>query len=247
MKLIYMFVFSIVLLCSGSTCRHGNKKRELETAKLLSELSRISKFQDSVLGDKLSDTFRKWFPVWDTVFANDCKYRGEGYWDNVEQQNKLDSINQVIVTGFLDKYGYPDKSQLSSTGNYTILLVIQHSDAETQEKYYPVFLQAYKNNNLSGLSIALMEDRINMRRHRKQYYGTQQARYEGEKGFVLYPVVNPDSINAWRKQIGSEFTIEKEYEEYYNKKWDIDKYKKDLPDLIKKFKVTDSPSIRFVK
>jgi hypothetical protein len=250
MKFILLLSFVAFYCC---TCKPTKQKRNIDTSELLNLLSQTSKFQDSALGDKLSDTFRKWFPVWDTVLANDTKHRADGnLHDSLEQQKKLDSINQHIVTGFLDKYGYPDRYQASSTGMYAIFIVIQHAPIVTQEKYYPIFLQAYKNGNFPGISIALLEDRINMHRHRKQYYGTQQGRYENEE-FCLYPVVNPDSINAWRKQIcvddttTRDYTIESEYKNMYKKEWDIEKYKKQLPDLIKKFNVTDSPSIRFVK
>jgi hypothetical protein len=107
-------------------------------------------------------------------------------------------------------------------------------------------VDAYKNNNLIGAELGLLEDRINMYRHRKQYYATQHMQYyDGEDN--LYPVVNPDSINAWRKQMDIDHTIEEEYRDLYKQKWNIDMYKKELPGLIKKFKVTDSPSIRFVK
>lgn len=246
MKLISLISIVALYCC---TCKQAKHKNNVDTSEMLSRLSWMSKFEDSAFGDKLSDTFRKWFPVWDTVFANDCKYRGDMYLDSVQQQNKLDSINQGIVTGFLDKYGYPGRYQASSTGRYVIFIVIQHADIKIQEKYYPIFLQAYKKNDFDGSGIALLEDRINMWRHRKQYYGTQHRK--DEKNDYLYPVVNPDSINIWRKQmfIGdtSDYTIEREYKDMYHSKWDIDKYKKDLPDLIKKFKVTDSPSIRFVK
>lgn len=249
MKFISLLAIVTINCC---TCKHTKYKGNIDASQMLSELSWLSKYEDSVMGDKLNDTFRKWFPVWDTVFVNDGKYRRDIYLDSLAQQKKLDSINQAIVTGFLDRYGYPGKYQASSTGVYTIFIVIQHAPVETQEKYYPVFIDAYKKNNLPAISLALLEDRINMLRHRKQYYGTQHANYENEKSY-LYPVVNPDSINAWRKAIGAKdkngvgYTIEKEYKENYKEEWNIEQYKKDLPGLIKKFKVTDSPSIRFIK
>ncbi len=250
--------FIIVVLCSCCNSRHAEQKKIFDYTEFLNQLSWKSKFEDSAFGDKLSDTFRKWFPVWDTVYANDCKYRAHSYLDSLTQQNKLDSINQTIVTGFLDTYGYPSRYQASSTGLYAIFIVIQHAHMKIQEKYYPVFLDAYKKGNLPGMSLALLEDRINMDRHRKQYYGTQHIKYENGHDY-LYPVANPDSLNAWREQICAGYsnndtlstkfcyTMEREYKELYNSKWDVDDYKKQMPDLIKKFKVTDSTPIRFVK
>lgn len=253
----FIIPFAAVVLCCCCTGKHTGQKKILNYSEFLSMLSWKSKFEDSAYGDKLSDTFRKWFPVWDTVLANDGKYRAGPYLDSLAQQNKLDSINQVIVTGFLDKYGYPGRYQASTTGLYAIFIVIQHGSIENKEKYYPIFVQAYKDGNFPGISLALLEDRINMWRNRKQYYGTQHMKYDNGNDY-LYPVVNPDSLNAWRdKMCGYSnndtlvskfcYTMEREYKELYNSKWDIDKYKKELPDLIKKFKVTDSTPIRFVK
>ena len=250
MKFILLLSFILLYCC---TCKQQPiQKANVDTSEMLSQLSKISKMEDSLLGDKLSDTFRKWFPIWDTVLANDRFYRGASikYLDYSDEQNKLDSINEIIVTSFLDKYGYPGKYQASSMGKYAIFIVIQHAPVKTQEKYYPLFIEAYKKNTFNGWGIALLEDRINMYRHRKQYYGTQHNIDEDGDDY-LYPVVNPDSINAWRKQMIAndtiDISIEKEFKESYKKEWDIEQYKKDLPGLIKKFKVTDSTPIRFVK
>jgi hypothetical protein len=199
----------------------------------------------------MDDTFKKWVPVWDSMFVNDGKYRKSIIDDTVffshrAEQKRLDSINISILRSFLDKYGFPNTYQSGIKGRQTITFVMQHAPLEIQEKYYPMWVDAYKKNNITGYSLALLEDRINMERNRKQYYGTQH-KTDGKKDY-LYPVVNPDSINVWRKQMLNLFpTIEWEFENYYSKKWNIGDYKVQLPDLIKKFNVTDSPGIRFVK
>jgi len=194
---------------------------------------------------------KKWIPIWDTMYINGRKYRKEMDNDTMfrnhsKEQKRLDSANIAILTGFLDKYGYPTIYQSGIKGERTITTVMQHAPLEIQEKYYPMWVEAYKNNKITGYAIALLEDRINMGRNRKQYYGSQH-KVDGKKDY-LYPVVNADSINSWRKRMHHLFpTIEFEFKTYYGKEWDAEDYKDDLPDLIKMFQVTDSPSIRFIK
>jgi hypothetical protein len=246
------FLFYLSLVVFFYCCCSSNQTKQTYNAKADSLLHRLTQFNDSLYSN-VPDSFKKWIHVWDTVLINELRYRqGKSYYHhNVDEQNKLDSINIGIVTGFLEKYGFPEKSVAGPFAIAAILLVMQHAPVAVQEKYYPMWIEAYKSNKISGLALQLLEDRINMHRHRKQYYGTQQVNYENEES-CLYPVVNPDSINAWRQEmcIGDtmhDLTIENEYKNNYKKEWDIEQYKKDLPDLIKKFKVTDSPSIRFVK
>lgn len=257
----FICLFPVLVLCCCCSTRHTKQKDNVDTDKLLSQISSYSA-EDKPLLANMSDSLKKWFPVWDTIFVNDAKYRRGGstvYFDNTEAQNKLDSLNQGLVTFFLDKYGFPARNQSGTIGLMAITKVMQHAPTAMQEKYYPMWVEAYKDNKLLGADIGLLEDRINMSRRRKQYYGTQHMQY-GDGEDYLYPVVNPDSINAWREQMfrggyiiegtikdTADYTIEREYKVVYKQKWDIDAYKKALPDLIKKFKVTDSPGIRFIK
>ncbi len=190
---------------------------------------------------------KSWLPVFDTLIWSDQKFRDYDetmFYNHRKEQHNIDSANQVIVSSFLDKYGFPPVTQVGLKGIFGISSVLQHSPTTMQEKYYPVMVDAYKKGNIRGETLALLEDRINMHHHRKQYYGSQMARYQNH--YTLYPVVNVDSLTVYRKRMGFLWTIS-QYLEMFNSKWDEDEYKKILPQLIELKKVTDTLGLHFVK
>src|SRR6185436_17984497 len=69
------------------------------------------------------------------IFDRDQKVR-KG--DSTQYGQYVDSTNLVYVKSLIDKYGWPGKSFVGGRGNYTVWLVIQHADLETQEKCLPL-------------------------------------------------------------------------------------------------------------
>lgn len=238
----FLTLLPLIVFCCCSGNKHAKNTDSFDDGGKL-----FTSIQEPLIA-YMEDSFKKWIPVWDSIAVNDRKYRKKDplvFLDHKAEVHRLDSINVAIVAGFLDRYGFPTKYQSGIKGKEMITMVVQHAPLAIQEKYYPMWVEAYKKNNLTGYTIACLEDRINMQRKRRQYYGTQHMQIESKT--YDYPVVNPDSIDAWRKQMGMFPTIEWEYESFYNKKWDAEACKKELPELIKKFNVTDSTPIRFVK
>jgi hypothetical protein len=70
-----------------------------------------------------------------------------------------------------------------------------------------------------------------MREKKRQIYGSQL--YQN----YLFPVQDLDNLDKRRASVGLEPIAE--YLEDPQKKWNIETYKKELPELIKKFAVKD--------
>ena len=195
---------------------------------------------------RVPDSMKKWIPILRDVLADDQKIRMAGviHYTKEEwnEQAALDSQNLKIVTSYLDRYGWPVIFDVGLIGQKAIGLIIQHSPLQIQEKYYPYLIKAYKRDTLLFETLALLEDRINMRNHRYQYYGSQVVPYKGKQ--TLYPVLNIDKIDSTRKRIGIKMPIG-EYLKILNVEWDVTAYKQLLPALIKEFKVSDSSGIHF--
>jgi hypothetical protein len=83
-----------------------------------------------------------------------------------------------------------------------------------------------------------------MRNHKYQYYGTQTAYFKNK--IVLYPVINIDSINIYRNRLGKLMPFSA-YMKLLNVNFDINEYKRMLPELIKAFKVSDTPGLLYLK
>lgn len=145
-----------------------------------------------------------------------------------------DSINLIKVTGILDKYGWVGSDKVGGQANQTLFLVIQHSDLATQQKYLPMMREAVKNKNASGSSLALLEDRVALREGKHQIYGSQIG-YDDDshKSYVL-PLQDPDHVDERRASVGLPPLAE--YVKRWEIIWDVEAYKKALPELEAKQK-----------
>lgn len=178
--------------------------------------------------------------ILDSVYQEDQKYRQQAMemskeydWNAPEMQGILqtmherDSANLILVTQILDEYGWLGPDEIGDLGNSTLFLVIQHADLETQLKYLPMMRQAVKDGDARGSSLALLEDRTNLRQGKKQVYGSQIATdpETGEK--YVQPLEDPDKVDERRAAVGLEPLGS--YTKRFDFDWDVEAYKKRLP------------------
>lgn len=140
-----------------------------------------------------------------------------------------DSLNLIKVEVILDKYGWVGQDIVGGEGNSTLFLIIQHSDLKTQEKYLPMMREAVRNNNARAADLALLEDRIEIRNGRKQVYGSQIGRFKDTQINFVSALIDPDNVDKRRASVG--LSTLAEYVSYWDLKWDVEQYKKDLPKI----------------
>lgn len=132
---------------------------------------------------------------------------------------KQDQANLKYVSEILDKYGWISYDTIGFKANQTLFLVIQHSDSTTQERYLPLLKQAVKDNKAFGHDLALLEDRVLIKRGNKQIYGSQiQCDSTGKNCWVL-PIEDEINVDKRRAEVGLQPLAE------YIKTWNIE-YKK---------------------
>ena len=105
----------------------------------------------------------------------------------------------------LEIKGWPEISQVGSKASEAAFYVIQHSNAQAQEKYIRLFEAACRKGEGNWQQYALMFDRMRMNQNLPQKYGTHfilDNRATGEKN--LYPLEDETRVNEWRKEIGLE-------------------------------------------
>lgn len=181
----------------------------------------------------------------DSIYIEDQGYRRqiEGIekkygWESKEMKNhwkiitEKDSINLIKVTKILDKYGWLGADVVGGQGNSTLFLVIQHADQKTQEKYLPMMREAAKNGKAQSSSLALLEDRVALGQGKRQLYGSQIGRDNETKLYYVLPLEDPDNVDKRRKAVGLGPLAE--YVSQWGIKWDVEQFKKDLPELEKK-------------
>lgn len=184
--------------------------------------------------------------ILDTIFKNDQDGRNQlpeiekkyGYNSKeVKEQwkliNKNDSIDLIKIEKILDKYGWLGVDEIGSQGNSTLFLVIQHSDIKVQEKYLPMMRVAVKDNRANSAQLALLEDRVALRQGKLQIYGSQIGQ-DKDGHLWVSPLEDPDNVDKRRAKMGLPPIAE--YLKQWDLKWDVEEYKKQLPEIIKKQK-----------
>ncbi len=145
--------------------------------------------------------------------------------------NQKDSINLIKVKKILDEKGWVGKDKVGAQANSALFLVIQHSDLETQKKYLPMMKEAVTKGNASPGSLALLIDRIEIREGRKQIYGSQIGINQSNNTYYVLPLTDPDNVDKRRTEVGLDPISN--YIKNWNLVWDVEKYKRELPELEK--------------
>jgi hypothetical protein len=125
-----------------------------------------------------------------------------------------DSIDLILVTKIIDKYGWLDRNKVGNNSNQALFLTIQHSNLTTMEKYFPKLKESAERKQSSLTDVALLEDRIMILKGLPQIYGTQYKYVESKKNFQFYPIKNIKGINRRRRSVG--LTTLKKYAKLHN-------------------------------
>lgn len=185
--------------------------------------------------------------ILDSIYTDDQSYRlksdaisqKHGYqsaemtalWDTIQVK---DSINLIKVTKILDERGWLGPDVVGRQGSATLFLVIQHADIKTQEKYLPMMRDAVKKGNANAANLALLEDRVLLRQGKRQIYGSQIGMMPGTEKHYVLPLEDPDHVDERRAAVG--LGKLQDYVSHWNIVWDVEAYKKQLPELEKKQK-----------
>lgn len=183
----------------------------------------------------------------DTIFQEDQKYwlqidetEKKYGWESDEMKalfniiKEKDSINLIKVRKILDERGWLGPDIIGNQGNLTLFLVIQHADIETQEKYLPMMREAVKKGNTTAANLALLEDRVALRKGEKQIYGSQVGRNQETGEYYVSPLIDPDNVDKRRKEVG--LGTMQEYISNWGMTWDVEEYKRKLAEYEAKQK-----------
>lgn len=110
------------------------------------------------------------------IFLRDQHARGLGLKKISPELANIDQENLKRVEQIIAENGWPTYSIVGKTAADGAFMVIQHSDVNTQRKYFKHLLDAAKNDEASKESVALLTDRISVRLKGMQIFGTQVYR-----------------------------------------------------------------------
>lgn len=184
--------------------------KSLQVDKRWQELLLIVNPNKEIYNDSLAKILSK-------VFDDDQKYRTQfeyiedKYGEASIEMKQLalallrqDSINRIIITEIIDKYGWLSRNEVGEKGNLALWAVIQHSDSDikTQEKYFTVMQKAVKEGKARRQDLAYLEDRILVNQGKKQLYGTQFNLDKETKEIKPKDVEDPENLNKRRESVG---------------------------------------------
>jgi hypothetical protein len=238
----FYHLFRLALKGGYSNLNHMNTDTDLT---ILQGEARWKELYDLVKKNKDAEEINLEKPlvlILDTIYQEDQKYRqqiGEikkKYgWDSPQIKdhwkiiNEKDSINLIKIVKILDERGWLGSDVIGKQGSSCLFLVIQHSDLKVQEKYLPMMRDAVVKKKASASSLALLEDRVALRQGKKQIYGSQVGRISGSDEYYVSPLEDPDNVDKRRAEVG--LGTLQSYINNWNIKWDVEAYKKRLPEF----------------
>jgi hypothetical protein len=172
--------------------------------KIRQSVTRETEMRNSPLVLELEEIHRldQWYRVKrDSVLSVYAK-NSEAYKKYMRDWIIQDSLNCARICGLLDQYGWLGPNEVGDYANKAFFLVIQHAELPIQEKYFPLMQQAVKMGKASAADLAYLEDRILMRQGKPQRYGSQIQSDPKTGAWVLYPVEDPEQLDARRASVG---------------------------------------------
>ena len=127
--------------------------------------------------------------------------------DHWAMQNVIDSTNMAFVENIFKTKGYPGKSIVGESSSLAAWYVLQHNPDKIPT-YLPLIKKAAEEGEISKRSAAMMEDRYLMTEGMPQIYGTQGMQYDDDRGALIWPIKDPETVNQRRAEVGYDQTIE---------------------------------------
>lgn len=129
----------------------------------------------------------------------------------VEKGMAQDVANRRNLDAFVAAYGWPRLAVHGEKACQGAFLVVQHCDDDPAyyARYLPLIRQRVQENEINPVEAAMMQDRYLVNTGQPQIYGSQAWRISRNEGpYVIWPVVDPDTINDRRKANGFTETVE---------------------------------------
>lgn len=120
----------------------------------------------------------------------------------------MKSISEII-----DTTGWVGPERVGDIVNEKLFFIIQHSDLQFQEKYFPLMKKAVVSGKARKQDLALLEDRILVVKNKKQIYGSQVVRDLKTKKYKLCEIEDEKNVNKRRDSMGLE-PLEKYLQEF---------------------------------
>lgn len=126
----------------------------------------------------------------------------------------VDSSNLVFLRTTVERIGWPDSQRFGQEAAHAAFLLAQHADSDPdfQEQVLPLMAAAVRRGEGSARDLAYLVDRVRVKQHRPQVYGTQYDLLRDSRGSVIFEngrpkyvipiVIDPKRIDERRASVG---------------------------------------------
>jgi hypothetical protein len=122
----------------------------------------------------------------------------------VKEMNTIDKANEAYLIAITAECGWPDAQRFGARAAQAAFLIVQHSgNVELMSDALPCIEADARAKRIHGDQYALLYDRLNLRLHGKQRYGSQLTTAP-DGSFSLDPLEDPDKVEELRKELGME-------------------------------------------
>ncbi len=112
-----------------------------------------------------------------------------------------DKVLQGELDDLVARCGWPTTSGYGDKAPQYAAFIVQHADLSYQERYLPLMQAAADAGELAQRHVAMLVDRMLMRKELPQRYGSQLTSDKDGK-LVVYPVEDPSGVDARRAAVG---------------------------------------------
>lgn len=147
----------------------------------------------------------------------------------------MDENDEILFNEFekiVEQYGWPGPETVGYKGNQALFLVLQHADLKRQERYLPVLMRAVKEGRALPKDLAYLEDRIAVRKNKKQIYGSQIYYCKSSGKYLVRPLIRPEEVDKRRLKSGMA-SMKKYLADSFKTEWSVSTYRNDLEDYRK--------------
>ena len=116
-----------------------------------------------------------------------------------ERMQAQDAENEATFDQILRDYGWPPRSRVGGDGAQIAFLIVQHAPHAKQVAYLPLIREAVADHEAEAGDLAMLVDRVNLAKGRKQVYGSQVDIHDG---VTLKAVEDPEHLDERRKSLG---------------------------------------------
>ena len=114
---------------------------------------------------------------------------------------KVDKENREWLKKVIETHGWPTRTLVATDGAHAAWLLVQHADADRE--FQEACLKRMKKcakDEVAGIDIAYLEDRVRLAKGEPQVYGTQVEQKEGK--WQVRDVIEPEQLDARRAEVG---------------------------------------------